>query len=167
MKKIYIIFSLALFTTNGISQNLLETTSKELNTEKRITLSAISFPEGLNGEDSRQFRLSYPISQKLNAQIGGIYDKSISSELINSSFILKWYIKEKLYLFAGLENEYETNVFTDGQYIIRTNFNFGVGYDVNPDLLLEFGYHQQINKSNEEYFEYQGNEKGLSLRAKF
>ena len=81
--------------------------------------------------------------------------------------MLKWYIKEKLYLFAGLENEYETNVFTDGQYIIRTNFNFGVGYDVNPDFLLEFGYHQQINKSNEEYFEYQGNEKGLSLRAKF
>lgn len=167
MKKIYIIFSLALITTSGISQNLLENASNELTTEKRFSLSAISFPKGLNGEEYRQFGLSYPISQKLTAQIGGIYDKTISSELINSSFMLKWYIKEKLYLFAGLENEYETNIFTDGQYIIRTNFNFGVGYDVNTNFLLELGYHQQISQYNEKYFENKGNEKGLSFRAKF
>ena len=85
---------------DGISQDFIGNKSNEFNTEKRFSLRAISFPKGLNGEEYRQFRLSYPISQKLNAQIGGIYEKLISSELINSSFMLKWY-KEKLYLFAG------------------------------------------------------------------
>lgn len=167
MKKIYLILSLILITTSGISQDLLENESSGLTTKKRFSLSAISFPKGMNGEEYRQFGLSYPISQKLTAQVGGIYDKNISSELINSSFMFKWYVKEKLYLFAGLENVYETNIFTDGQYIIRTNFNFGVGYDVNPNFLLELGYHQQINQPNEQYFENEKKEKGFSLRAKF
>lgn len=167
MKNYLFILCLVLFATTAFSQISTCNVTNDLDAEKSFSLNAISYPIGLNGGDYRQLRLSYPILQGLSGQFNFIYDKSISSEIINSSFMFKWYLKEKLYLFAGLENEYETNMFTDGQYIIRSNFNFGVGYDVNPNFLLEFGYHQQINQPTEGLFENETKRKGFSLKAQF
>jgi len=81
--------------------------------------------------------------------------------------MFKWHIKKKLYLFAGLENVYETSSFTNAQYIIQSNVNFGVGYEVDRDFLLELGYHQQINQTDQENFGKQRNKNSFSLRASF
>jgi len=82
MKQILIILSIILFSANGFSQNLFELQNRNLSTEKPVlTLNAISYPMGLNGEDYRQFRLNYPISEHFDAQLGLIYDKNITSDV--------------------------------------------------------------------------------------
>lgn len=83
---------LVLYGATGLSQHSTETLSDNSNTEKAISLSALSFPQGMNGEENRQFKLSYPISQNLNMQFGFMYDKSISSESVTASFRLKYYL---------------------------------------------------------------------------
>lgn len=167
MKHFLIVFALILFTTKGVSQDVLVDKYGGLNTEKHITLSGIRYAIGINGEHYKQFKIDYSISQKLKVQFGYAYDKSMSSELMKSSFMFKWYLKKNMFFFAGVDRAYESNIFTDGEYIIQNNFNFGVGYEVNPSFLLEFGYRGRINQSSPGNLGAVKTKNSLLLRASF
>ncbi|WP_418511592.1 hypothetical protein [Corallibacter sp.] len=167
MIRIYFKCFMFLVCASGFSQDSEKETNKETTKEKKLYVDAFSFPEGMNGEAYKGFTLSYPISSKLDAQVGGMYNKTFSSELIRSSLMLKWYTRESLHLRSGLEREYESNIFSNQQYIERNHFNLGVGYKLKPDFSLEVGYRQQINSPSQQQINFQGSKKALSVRAKF
>jgi len=167
MIKNVIPFLIILFwVSNIIAQEFVEI--PPIDTEPKLSLYAHSYPIGVNDEVFKNFRLDYMVSDKLGVQLQHFYSKFGTQEGTNTSFLFKWYLKKRLYLFAGPETEYGTNQATGELELLRVNLNFGVGYEVNPNMLLELGIHPGISPSATDAFgRKQGKQNSFSLRASF
>ena len=73
-----------------------------------------------------------------------------------------------MYLFAGTQVQYDINQNSGSSELLRVNLNFGVGYEVNPNFLLELGYHPLIGKPKTNLnASPQSKQNSFSFRAKF
>ena len=135
----------------------------------KLSLYSISYPEGLHGQLYKNFRLNYVVSDSFEAQLQAFYDSFGTRSNAKSSAILKVRVTKKSYLFAGPEAEYGTNPVSGESELLRVNLNLGVGYEVNPDFLLELGYHPELGnpRNNDNTSQSQGKQNTFSLRASF
>lgn len=138
------------------------------NLNARLSQYRIDYPIGVNGETFFNGAAEYQISRKLSAQLESFYAKFGTHEQINSNISFKWYVQETLYLFAGTETQYDRNQVTGELELLRVNLNLGVGYEVNPDVLLELGYHPQIsNPKTDSFGRPLSKQNSFSLRTRF
>lgn len=134
----------------------------------RLSQYRIVYPVGLNGDTFYNGALEYQLSNKLAVQIEKFYAKFGTVEQFNVSVSFRWDVTERLNIFAGLEQQYETNLATGTSQLMRVNLNFGVGYHLKEDVLLELGYHQQISKPKTDAFgRLIPKQNSFSLRAKW
>lgn len=157
----------ALFSLSAIGQEYREKLNPDLKDNPRLSLSGLSYPVGMNGEVFKSFKIDYQASERLQVQLQHFYEKYGTHESTRTSFIFKYYIKKNFYFFAGPEFEYGTNQVTGEYAPMRVNLNIGLGYEVNPNLLLELGYHTQINNTKTETFRNPAKPNTFSLRASF
>ncbi|MEL7269848.1 MAG: hypothetical protein AAGL34_09750 [Bacteroidota bacterium] len=67
--------------------------------------------------------------------------QSGTAEQIHTATVVRYHVTKKVNLFAGTESQYGTNLITGEQELLRVNLNFGVGYEVDEDFMLEMGCH--------------------------
>lgn len=159
-----VIMPIAIFGQDPVEKS---PTNKDFVTDTGLTFYGMSYPEGVNGEISKNLSINYQASDRLHLQLQHFYEKFGTQERVNTSFLFKYYLNRKLYLFAGPENEYGFDNVTGEPELIRMNLNIGVGYQVNPDLLLELGYHRQLNAPPSEIYLTPARQNTFSLRASF
>lgn len=167
LRLIFFLILFGLLMPKSLAQSLLESPPVMAN-KPRLSLYAHSYPMGLNDENFKNFRLDYGLTDKLGLQLQYFYSKYGTYEGVNTSLLFKWYVKKNLYLFAGPEVEFGTNQATGQFEPLRVNLNFGVGYEVNPDMLLELGIHPEIGPpATDAYGRSLGRQNSFSLRASF
>ncbi|MEM9076361.1 MAG: hypothetical protein AAGC43_04940 [Bacteroidota bacterium] len=162
-------FYISLCPFSALGQNRLEQPTA-IDDSKNLGLSQfqIDYPIGVNGETFINGGIDYRISKSLGLRIQNFYSQFGTKEQINSSLLFKWYFKEKIYLFAGAENEYGTDQFSGERELLRVNLNLGVGYEVDEDVLLEMGYHPEVGSPKQDLLGRPIPRKStLSLRARF
>ncbi len=157
----------ALFSLSAYSQKYIEKWDNDLKTDPRLSFSGIRYPLGVNGEVSKNLKIDYQISERLDVQSQHFYEKFGTHERASSSFLVKWYIKKNLYFFAGPESEFDINQETGKYELMRVNLSVGLGYEVSPKLLIELGYHAQTNKPTIETLGNPAKPNTFSLRASF
>ena len=135
--------------------------------ETGMSVYGARYPVGVNGEVSKNLYVNYQISRRLHLQLQHFYDKFGTHERTNSSFLIKYHLNRKLYLFAGPEVEYDINQVTGEGELIQTNLNIGMGYKINPNLLLELGYHRNMSDQQEEFYSVRNVQSAFSFRARF
>lgn len=169
MRQSLVFLFASLISICAISQNGVEVPDADASILPRFTIDGIGYPVGVNGEVYKNLRMEYRVSERLQIQLQHFYDKFGTHEQTGSSLLLKWYVKRKLYLFAGPESQYDINQFTGEHELMQTNLNIGIGYEVNPSLLLELGYHSRTNsnKATIGNFGRPVNPNSFSLRASF
>jgi hypothetical protein len=169
MKRLVVFLYACLFSIAAFSQKGIESPDNNANILPRFTIDGIGYPAGVNGEVYKNLRMEYRISERLQIQLQHFYDKFGTHEQTGSSLLLKWYVKKKLYLYAGPEAQYDINQVTGKHELMQTNLNIGVGYEVNPSLLLELGYHSRTNSAKAAVgsFARPVNPNSFSLRASF
>ena len=155
------------FSVKG--QNLTEKPplSSDFETNTGLTFYGMSYPMGVNGEVSKNLLINYQTSDRLHLQLQHFYEKFGTLERAKSAILFKYHVNRKLYVFAGPENEYGFDNITGEPELIRVNLNIGVGYKVNPNLLLEMGYHRQLNAQPSEVYITPTKQNTFSLRARF
>ena len=135
---------------------------------QRLTQYLINYPLGANGETFFNGGIDYRISKRLSARIQNFYAKFGTNEQISSALLFTWQVREKLYLYAGAENQYGTNQSSGQQELLRVNLNLGVGYEVDEDFLIEMGYHPEVGSPKEDLLGRPiPRQNTLSLRARF
>ncbi|NQZ43586.1 MAG: hypothetical protein HRT65_04695 [Flavobacteriaceae bacterium] len=139
-----------------------------LSLDERFSQFRVEYPLGVNGEDFSYGLLEYRISERLGARLQHTVNSFGTLQQFNTSLQVKWYVKEKLYVFGGAEQEFGTNEFTGEQEVLRINLNLGVGYEVNESTLLEMGLNPQIGGPSKDLMGRPLPKKNtLSLRARF
>lgn len=169
MKQLLFLFVCIFFAVSAIGQKYNESPPpKDSILGAPILQYRIDYPIGVNGETFFNGRMEYKISEKLTSQLESFYAKFGTHEEIGSSFSFKWYVQKKMYLFAGTQVQYDLNQNSGSSELLRVNLNFGVGYEVNPNFLLELGYHPLIGKPKTNLnASPQSKQNSFSFRAKF
>ncbi len=166
--KSFLIFSFSfLFSMNIWSQESEFLLPRSLDVTPRLSVDGMQYPVGVNGEVFKSLYLDYRVSEKYHIGLEYFYYKFGTHEGSDVSLLFKWYVKKNLYLYAGPELQYDINQITGEHELMRVNLNLGVGYEVNPNLLLELGYHPQISKSKVDVFGTTAKQNTFSLRASF
>ncbi|MBM1104711.1 hypothetical protein JQC67_01050 [Aurantibacter crassamenti] len=147
---VYLLFML--FSLNVIGQENIEEQNNVLIPQQKLSSSGINYPQGVNGEVFKSFKVNYQFSEKMQLQLQHFYEKYGTHEQTISSFMLKWYIKNNLYLFSGPEATFDINQETGEFESMGGNLFGGVGYEVNPNLLLELGYRARTFNNTKESF---------------
>ncbi len=160
---------LVLLAINVSAQEFIEKQpTLENSFNPRLAQYRIDYPMGINGETFFNGAADYKISKKLHIQLENFYAKFGTHEQVRSSVLFKWYVKEKLYLFAGAETEYDIDQITGEPELLRVNLNLGVGYEVKPNFLLELGYHPEISSPKFDAFGRPlRKQNSFSFRARF
>ena len=160
----YLSFSLSALGQSGLEEPILINNTQN----PRLSQFQTSYPIGVNGETFFNGGIDYRIARRLVARVQNFHAKFGTNEQINSSLLFKWYLKEKLYLFAGTENEYGRNQLSGEHELLRVNLNLGVGYEVDEDFLIEMGYHPEVGSPKEDLLGRPiPKQNTLSLRARF
>ncbi|UII79512.1 hypothetical protein [Flagellimonas sp. CMM7] len=169
MRHLFVFLFVSLYSLLAIGQQGVEVPDTNANVLPRFTIDGIGYPVGVNDEIYKRLTMEYRISEKLQIQLQHFYDKFGTHEQTGSSLLLKWYVKKKLYLIAGGEAQYDINQFTGQHELMQTNLNIGMGYEVNPNLLLELGFRSRTNskKATIGNFGRPVNPNAFSLRASF
>lgn len=169
MRHLFVFLFVSLYSVFAIAQQGVEVPDANTNILPRFTIDGIGYPVGVNGEIYKRLKIEYRISEKLQIQLQHFYDKFGTHEQTGSSLLLKWYATNKLFLFAGGEPQYDINQFTGQHELMQTNLNIGMGYEVNPSLLLEFGFRSRTSskKATIGNFGRPVNSNAFSLRASF
>lgn len=169
MRQLLVLLLIATLPLSTKGQDLIEKPpiSNDLNAKTGLTIEGMSYPVGVNGEVFKSLYVNYQISDRLHVQLQHFYEKFGIHERTNSSFLLKYQVNKKLYLFAGPETEYDIDQITGELELMRVNLNIGVGYEVNPNLLLELGYHPQISAPQIGVNNTPAKQNAFSLRARF
>lgn len=141
--------------------------SADINADTKLTFYGMGYPMGVNDEVAKSLYINYQVADKLHIQLQHFYEKFGTIERAKTSFLFRYDINKKLHLFAGPENEYGFDNVTGKPEIIRINLNIGVGYEVNPNLLLELGYHRQLNAAPSKVYLTPARQNTFSLRARF
>ncbi|MEO9892089.1 hypothetical protein [Aurantibacter sp.] len=129
-----------LFSANMGAQKTIEKPNNLRTQSDLLTFKGLSFPEGVNGEIFKNLQINFQIVKKNQVEIQHFYNKFGTHEFTNSSFLLKRHINENLYLFAGPEAVFGINQENGLFESKQINMFGGVGYEANPNLLLELGY---------------------------
>ncbi|MCM4169208.1 hypothetical protein KCTC52924_00730 [Arenibacter antarcticus] len=167
MKEYLVYLFFVMFSLSGVSQEFIEKSGIELKSSQRLSFSGLSYPEGVNGEVFKNLKIDYKISERLMVQLQHFYEKFGSHEETNSSFLAKWKVKKNLHFYVGPESKFQIKQVTGEHELMRVNLNVGLGYEVNPSLLLELGYPIHTNKAALETFGNRAKPAKFSLRAKF
>ncbi|MEO0507233.1 MAG: hypothetical protein AAF090_13850 [Bacteroidota bacterium] len=101
----------------------------------------IEYPMGANGETFFNGGMDFRISERLRAGLQNFYAKFGTVEQIHTATVVRYHVTNKVNLFAGTESQYGTNLLTGEQELLRVNLNFGMGYEVDEDFMLEMGCH--------------------------
>lgn len=168
MRDFLILFFCGLCSLLTVSQEYVEDPVNDLNAANRFSQFRIEHPLGVNGEAFYNGAAEYQLFGSLGARLENFYSRFGTHEQFNTSVLFKWYVSDKLNFYGGPETEYGTNELTGETELLRVNLNLGVGYEVQPDFLLELGYHPEIGKPNEDLWGRQPKKQNsFSLRARF
>lgn len=148
-------------------QGLFETPSKK-SLPPKLTLYGLVYPIGVNGESFKTLLADYRVTDKFGIQLQHFYSRYGMFEGFRTSYLLKWYVRERLYLFAGPETDHETNPITGDLELLRVNLNIGLGYEVSPTALLQLGIHPEMGPPVWDNFGRKlPRQNTISLRANF
>lgn len=103
---------------------------------------------GVNGEQFVHGVADFPISKDLVVRMERFYSKFGDQEQFNAGFALKYFINKKLYLITGAEIQYDIIEIKGAPQREFTRFNFGKGYILKPNLMIELGYKPRIGLPN-------------------
>ncbi|SFR91384.1 hypothetical protein [Maribacter stanieri] len=110
-----------------------------------LSITGHAYPDSALGDVHKSFMVRYGVSKSLQLELQGFYDTYILSERFRSSVLAKVYLNERLYLFGGIEAEIATENAGVGQTPYRIGFVTGLGYDVDPNLMIELKANIQMN----------------------
>ena len=110
-----------------------------------LSITGHAYPASAIGDVHKSFMVQYGVSKSLQLELQGFYDTYILSERFRSSVLAKVYLNERLYLLGGLEAEIATENAGVGQTPYRIGFVTGIGYDVDPNLMIELKANVQFN----------------------
>ena len=168
MNKLQLFHVCIFFSTVVFGQEIQESKPVDAHPEKRLLQYRVLYPTGPEGNTYFNGAAEYKVSDNLSVRLENFYAKFGTHQQMTTSYLLKWYVKEKIYLFAGAESNLDINQYTGKQEIIRTSLRLGVGYEVKENLLLEAGLHSQVGGRTVDVFgEPVKGHNSLSLRARF
>ena len=169
MRYALVLLFIIVFPLTSTAQEFIEKppVNTDFETNTGFSVYGVRYPIGVNGEVSKNFYVNYQLARRLHLQLQHFYDKFGTHERTNSSFLFKYHMNRKLYLFAGPKIEYDINQVTGEAEILRTNLNVGMGYKVNPNVLIELGYHRNMSAPQKEYYSIRNVQNAFSLRARF
>ena len=110
-----------------------------------LSITGHAYPASAIGDVHKSFMVQYGVSKSLQLELQGFYDTYILSERFRSSVLAKVYLNKRLYLLGGLEAEIATENAGVGQTPYRIGFVTGIGYDVDPNLMIELKANVQFN----------------------
>ena len=110
-----------------------------------LSIAGHAYPASAIGDVHKSFMVQYGVSKSLQLELQGFYDTYILSERFRSSVLAKVYLNKRLYLLGGLEAEIATENAGVGQTPYRIGFVTGIGYDVDPNLMIELKANVQFN----------------------
>ncbi|TDS14416.1 hypothetical protein DFQ03_2503 [Maribacter caenipelagi] len=110
-----------------------------------LSVTGHAYPASAIGDVHKSFMVQYGVSKSMQLELQGFYDRYILSERFRSSLLAKVYLNERLYLLGGVEAEIATENTEVGQSPYRIGFVTGLGYDVDPNLIIELKANIQLN----------------------
>lgn len=168
MRDLLIFFFCGLSSMLTAGQEYSEEPVNDSNAGSRNFQFRIESPVGVNGEAFHNGAAEFRILSSLGARLENFYARFGTHEQFHTAFLFKWYVSDKLNFYGGRETEYGTNELTGERELLRVNLNLGVGYEVQPDFLLELGYHPEVVKPDEDLLGNQPKKQNsFSLRARF
>ncbi len=112
-----------------------------------LNINTFSYPLFIGEERHSSFSLNYPLSEKLEIIVPGFYDTYIFSNRFRTSVSFKRYLTQKVYASSGIEAEFANNKGILPPMPPRIGAIMGLGYDLNPNLLIEGKFNGQLNDS--------------------
>ncbi|QLG46433.1 hypothetical protein [Costertonia aggregata] len=114
-----------------------------------LQISGFSYPIFFDGETHSSFLLDYELNKNLGVQLRGFYDTYLISNRTRFDFLGKYYFTKKMYILSGIQIEMEQAKINNATpRPPRVGIQYGMGYEVNPNLILEGKGNIQINKSS-------------------
>ncbi|RDY58319.1 hypothetical protein [Flagellimonas nanhaiensis] len=116
--------------------------------ETPIYIEGFNYPEFDSASYYAWFRVNAPIREGAEVSVGGEHFRSYFADRFNIPVQLKQYIGEKAYLIGGYQWEFD--LLNKGRGYpnpkpLQEAF-FGVGHEVNPNMLIEAKIIQPIGK---------------------
>jgi hypothetical protein len=108
----------------------------------------MDIPFGVNWEQFANGVADFPVTKDLAVRMERFYTKFGDQEQINAGLALKYFINKKFYLITGAEIQYDIIEIKGAPQRELTRFNFGMGYNLKPNLILELGYKPMIGSPN-------------------
>lgn len=116
--------------------------------KSQIEFEDFSYPLFLGGEQHSYFKASYPIANNLEIEFQNNYDTYLLTDRLRTSVSLKQYISDKIYFFGGVEFEFSRDEFFNiWDEKPRNSMNFGIGYNVSENFLIEAKANIQLNET--------------------
>ncbi|VAW16090.1 hypothetical protein MNBD_BACTEROID03-1279 [hydrothermal vent metagenome] len=108
---------------------------------------SFSYPVFLNGETHSNFVLGYNFDKKFMAELQGFYDSYLMGDALKLSLRGKYYLKNNVYLFSGMEVESGFDKYSGKMIPARLYISNGMGYDFDKKMNFEAKHELQINKA--------------------
>ena len=148
MIKYIFIFIIFLFHNEIKSQDI----EKKPDLQSKVSLNQITYSTlNFNKEQHSSFILNYDFNNNLKLEFENHYDTYTLDNRFRSSFRIKHYITNKLYVFGGAEIEFSltpntTSTLQDNRS--RQSVNFGLGYDIKDNLSFEIKNNTSLHKKS-------------------
>ena len=100
--------------------------------------------KGVNGEQDIHGIADLPVAENFALRLERLYTKFGTEEQVSAGVALKYFIREDLYLITGAEQQFNIQGGTGKPQMEMTRLNFGVGQQVQPNLLWKLATSQDL-----------------------
>ncbi|WP_350284388.1 hypothetical protein [uncultured Croceitalea sp.] len=170
--KLFLFFSLIILCCTKLQaqkKSVEKPVISDLNSNNQIIQYRMDAPLGVNAEQSVYGLVDFPMTKKGAFRMERSYTKFGNQEQLNAGLAIKYFMGKKYYLIGGGEIQYDINSNTGTPQRELMRLGVGVGYTLDPNIILELGYKPVIGKANSEVLEnvISNRKSTFFLRARF
>ena len=106
---------------------------------------AFSYSDFGDGTTYKNFSLTYPLRERLDAELRWIYLDNGIEERLQIPLLLKQYLSKKAYLLGGVQVEYDLK---KSRLLKKSRYDalFGVGQELNEAIIIESTLQNPLRK---------------------
>lgn len=171
MKQLLFFSLIIVFCTSVLAQkkSVENPVVSDLNANNQTIQYRMDAPLGVNAEQAVHGFVDLPLTKNGAFRMERSYTKFGNQEQLNAGFAIKYFIGKKSYLIGGGEIQYDINPNTGAPQRELTRLGVGVGFLLDPNIMLELGYKPVIGKANSDVLEnvISNRKSTFFLRARF